>query len=915
MSDSRPPQPVADHNLLFGILALQMDFIRRDALIAAMNAWVLQKTKPLGQILCEQGDLSAERRSLLEALVQEHVKQHGNDTRCSLVAAHCTRSVQQDLQRIADADVQASVSNCSHGSEGEATLPDRHFPSETARYRRLRSHARGGLGEVFVAEDTELHREVALKEIQPQHADNLASRVRFILEAEITGGLEHPGIVPVYGLGVYADGRPYYAMRFIRGDSLKEAIELFHAAKKSGGDPGARSLAFRQLLRRFNDACNAVAYAHSRGVLHRDLKPANIMLGKFGETLVVDWGLAKAGLAARNGRNRAPEMTVEPTLRPASGSDVIATQPGLALGTPLYMSPEQAAGLLDQLGPASDIYSLGSTLYVLLTGEKPFRGANTDEVLEQVRRGRFAPPRQVKPDTPPALDAICCKAMALQPSERYRTALDLADDIEHWLADEPVAAYVEPWTIRLSRWGRRHRTALVAVAVFLLSAVVALSVSTVLLWREQQKTAEQKRLAEQNYELSQAQSFNLIDLIETSEADIAAVPALHSTRLELLKAASRACGEYLARSPDDLELQKRTAKVYRYTANVYRLTNQMNAAEPLYQDSLRLQEGLAERFPEEILYRERLAETLRDYASAQEKRGRLRDAAVTLDRAGDLAEKLQAAEPDKPAHRRTLATTLLSQSINEHTRGLNAESEQIAKRAVELFRDLVSLPPGMQHPYDSVLLGAALNALAVAERDAGRLDVARSIHNEAIKTLQGLLEKPPNGVNPFDVAHFLAHCRFEQSRTLAKLPDKQGLAETNFGKVADKWQSLAQDFPKIPMYRESQAAALLARGELRAENKQISAARADLGKSRTLLEVLVKEYPDWPSLRGDLGRVYAALGRLARGEDQKAEAADWFAKAVETLGQAVEQSPDNAQNRRSLEKVRTEQRYYSVPHE
>src|SRR5262249_16600137 len=148
------------------------------------------------------------------------------------------------------------------------------------------------LGEVFVAEDLELHREVALKQIQQRHGDHRESRARFFREAEITGGLEHPGIVPVYGLGHYDDGRPYYAMRFIRGDSLKEAIDQFHRGRAAGG-AGRRSLELQKLLRRFLDVCNAVAYAHSRGVLHRDLKPGNIMVGQYGETLVVDWGLAK----------------------------------------------------------------------------------------------------------------------------------------------------------------------------------------------------------------------------------------------------------------------------------------------------------------------------------------------------------------------------------------------------------------------------------------------------------------------------------------------------------------------------------------------------------------------------------------------------------------------------------------------
>ena len=195
-----------------------------------------------------------------------------------------------------------------------------------------------------------------------------------------------------------------------------------------------------------------MAYAHSRGVLHRDLKPGNVMLGKYGETLVVDWGLAKAV-----GRTDATKIDEEGTLKPSSGSGVAATQMGSAIGTPSYMSPEQAAGQLDRVGPASDVYSLGATLYTLLTGQAPFHEDDRGQLLQKVQQGDFKAPRQVTRAVPAPLEAVCLKAMARQPEDRYPTARALALDIEHWLADEPVSAWPEPVVVRAQRWTRRHR--------------------------------------------------------------------------------------------------------------------------------------------------------------------------------------------------------------------------------------------------------------------------------------------------------------------------------------------------------------------------------------------------------------------------------------------------------------------------
>ena len=208
-------------------------------------------------------------------------------------------------------------------------------PASFLRYRIVRRTPRGGSARSSSPSTAELNREVALKEIQERHVDHAESQFRFLFEAEVTGGLEHPGIVPVYGLGRYPDGRPYYAMRFIRGDSLKDAIKRFHAGRGPARPRLRHSLEFRQLLGRFVAVCQAIDYAHSRGVLHRDIKPDNIMLGPYGETLVVDWGLAKAARPARP----APTTPGPRPLRPLSGSDASGTLAGSVIGTPLVHEP------------------------------------------------------------------------------------------------------------------------------------------------------------------------------------------------------------------------------------------------------------------------------------------------------------------------------------------------------------------------------------------------------------------------------------------------------------------------------------------------------------------------------------------------------------------------------------------------
>ena len=335
-------------------------------------------------------------------------------------------------------------------------------------FRLLQKVAEGGMGCVSLAEDCTLKRRVVIKEIRDQLAQHPTARSRFLSEARITGQLEHPGVVPVYALGVDSKGRPFYAMRRVQGRTLEEAIAEYHQDRSSPK--------LRALLRRFVAVCQTVAYAHTRGVIHRDLKPANIMLGNFGETLVLDWGLARPVADGASVDSTLGDMAhAKAEQRPQM------TSPGDVIGTPAYMSPEQAQGQQSPLGPCSDVYSLGAVLCQILSGHPPHTGRSSKEILEKARTAEPALLADSATFVPRPLAAICQHAMARQPSDRYSDALMFAADVQRWLDDEPVTACREPFLQRIWRWSRHHKAATVGTVSALICVVIAVSIGTVLL--------------------------------------------------------------------------------------------------------------------------------------------------------------------------------------------------------------------------------------------------------------------------------------------------------------------------------------------------------------------------------------------------------------------------------------------------
>ncbi len=284
------------------------------------------------------------------------------------------------------------------------------------------------------------------------------------MEAQITGQLEHPSIVPLHDLGMDANGRPFYVMKFIQGRRLTEVILDYHSIKTTADWPS--DLAFRRLLEAFVSICNVIAYAHSKGVLHRDIKPDNVMLGPYGEVVVLDWGLAKViGQAEQPG---------DKMVQVSSGS-VAATRDGAVVGTPSYLSPEGAGGRLEEIDQSSDVYLLGGTLYAILTSRPPRQWSSSQELIDLALHGRPTRPRRLEPRIPRALEAICMKSIAFQKQERYATPTALAEDVQRFLAGGSTLAYPEPLWMRMGRWMRRHRRGIVrgmtVLAVLLLAAV------------------------------------------------------------------------------------------------------------------------------------------------------------------------------------------------------------------------------------------------------------------------------------------------------------------------------------------------------------------------------------------------------------------------------------------------------------
>jgi serine/threonine protein kinase/tetratricopeptide (TPR) repeat protein len=349
----------------------------------------------------------------------------------------------------------------------------------TGRYQLDRFFAKGGMGEIWVAQDQDVGRSVALKRMRA--GADAEQKDLFLREAQITGQLEHPGVVPVHELGEDENGEPFYVMKFIQGRTLTKAIAEYHAPPTPGA-PSREVLELR-LLQTFLNLCQTVAFAHAQRIIHRDLKPDNVMVGAYGETLLLDWGLAKT-------IDEADTPGTHTYVHYSQSGEALATLDGAIKGTPTYMSPEVAEGRVADIDETSDIYLLGGTLYHILTNKPPREARKVSKLIDLARNHPPAAPRELDPRIPRPLEAICMKAMAHRREDRYPSAQAITEDLQRYLAGEPVSAYRENWWERTLRWVKKHRVAITRTAVTL--AVVGLVIGLVLFGANELQKAEER---------------------------------------------------------------------------------------------------------------------------------------------------------------------------------------------------------------------------------------------------------------------------------------------------------------------------------------------------------------------------------------------------------------------------------------
>ncbi len=781
------------------------------------------------------------------------MNQHPTPDRLQL----CSTACHGILKGMAGSETPTTAHTAAGGDPALEALPGYEIQGELGR---------GGMGVVYLARQVQLDRLVALKVILSGTHAGPEQLARFRTEAEAIARLQHPNIVQIHEIGEHA-GLPYFSMEYCSGGSLKH---------KQEGVPAPA----REAARLVEILARAIHLAHGKGVVHRDLKPANVLLREDGTPKISDFGLAK-------------KLDVQQA----------QTATGDVMGTPSYMSPEQAQGNSKQVGPAADLYALGAILYELLTGRPPFLAANPLDTILQVISREPVPVRQLQPRIPRDLETICLKCLQKEASRRYASALDLADDLGRFLNGEPIRARPIGLLERGYRWCRRHRalaglsflvaTLLVVVSIVSLASYFLIRAANADLQVAKTRSERNADQARENFRLASAS-------MKRTVSQIAEDPHLKDRgffelRRQLLAPAVQFYSELVESKSDDKALEAERGKTYGLLGDVRGMLGETEQAARDYRAMQRVFLELVEKFPDDPANRLQLAIANRRLGGALLELGRSEESAAVLAQAGELVRDLVERYPDSAEYQHELFAFHFARGVQAHKALRFEESRQAFQQALDLRQDRKNFPPTRDTRDD---LATVQMNLGVAYQNLNRYDKALS-HVEASRELFEKLVAEVPSKPEYLIGLVNNWSNLCVAYTSLGQPGEAEKAKREALRLA---RLLVERFPTLPSCR-----ALLAHSCHNLVNQSLLSERPQeasrlLQEATSLLAGLVAEFPRVPWFKVELGMHYVSRGSLCLNHDD-ASALNWADQAVQVLTQGNREAPGNPLVRHELAKA------------